>query len=69
MQRGERMTLERPVWEQRERALWAEASTLDPAGDDAVAALRGEAIEVMPCVPLTRRVLASATAPLLPVAH
>ena len=60
---------ERPVWEQRERALWAEAAILDPAGDDAVAALRDEAIEVMPCVPLTRRVLASATAPLLPVAH
>ncbi len=60
---------ERPVWEQRERALWAEAAILDPAGDDAVAALRDEAIEVMPCVPLTRRVLASATAPPLRVAH
>ena len=60
---------ERPVWEQRERALWAAAAILDPAGDDAVAALRDEAIEVMPYVPLTRRVLASATAPPLPVAH
>ena len=55
--------VERPVWEQRERALWAEAAILDPAGDDAVAALRDEAIEELPHVPLTRRVLASATAP------
>ena len=55
--------VERPVWEQRERALWSEAAILDPAGDDAVASLRDEAIEVMPHVPLTRRVLASATAP------
>ena len=50
------------LWEQRERTLWAEAAILDPAGDDAVASLRAEAIEVMPHVPLTRRVLASATA-------
>ena len=55
--------VERPRWEQRERALWAEAATLDPAGDDAVASLRDEAIEVLPHVPLTRRVLASATVP------
>ena len=54
--------VERPAWEQRERALWAEAAILDPAGDDAVASLRDEAIEVLPHVPLTRRVLASATA-------
>ncbi len=59
---------ERPAWEQRERTLWAEAAILDPAGDDAVASLRAEAIEVMPHVPLTRRVLASATAPAQPVA-
>ena len=46
-------------------ALRAEAATLDRAGDDAVAALRDEVIEVRPCVPLRRRVLASVTAPRL----
>ena len=55
--------VERPLWEQQERALWAEAAVLDPAGDEAVAALRDEAIEELPHVPLTRRVLASAAAP------
>ena len=54
--------VERPRWEQRERALFAEAAVLDPAGDEAVAALRDEAIEELPHIPLTRRVLASATA-------
>ncbi len=57
------VVIERPGWEQRERALWAEAAMLDPAGDNAVAALRDEAIQQTPHVPLTRRVLASATAP------
>ncbi len=55
--------VERPAWEQRERALWAEAAVLDPSGDDALASLRDEAIQELPHVPLTRRVLASATAP------
>ena len=61
--------VERPGWEQQERALWAEAANLDPAGDDAVTALRDEAIEELPHVPLTRRVLASATAPPHPLAY
>ena len=61
--------VERPLWEQQERALWAEAAALDPAGDDAIAALRDEAIEELPHVPLTRRVLASAAAPLRPPAY
>ena len=55
--------VERPQWEQKEQALFAEAAILDPAGDDAIASLRDEAIEELPHVPLTRRVLASATAP------
>jgi ubiquinone/menaquinone biosynthesis C-methylase UbiE len=55
--------VERQEWEQKERALWAAAAAVDPAGDEAVASLRDEAIEEMPHVPLTRRVLASATAP------
>ena len=61
--------VERPGWEQRERALWVEAAIVDPAGDDAVAALRDEAIEVLPHVPFTRQVLASATAPPHPLAY
>ena len=61
--------VERPVWEHRERALWADAAIVDPAGDDAIASLRDEAIEVIPHIPFTRRVLASATAPLHEVAH
>ena len=55
--------VERPAWEQKERALWAEAAILDPAGDDAIASLRDEAIGELPHLPFTRRVLASATAP------
>jgi SAM-dependent methyltransferase len=55
--------VERPAWEQKERALFAEAAVLDPAGDDAVASLRDEAIGELPHLPFTRRVLASATAP------
>ncbi len=55
--------VERPAWEQIERALFAEAAVLDPAGDEALASLRDEAIEELPHLALTRRVLASATAP------
>ena len=53
---------EKPLWEQREQALFAAAAGLDPAGDDAIAALRDEAIGELPHLPFTRRVLASATA-------
>jgi SAM-dependent methyltransferase len=55
--------IERPLWEQRERALFGEAADLDPAGDDAIASLRDEAIAELPHLSLTRRVLASARAP------
>jgi SAM-dependent methyltransferase len=59
--------VERPLWEQRELALFGEAANLDPAGDDAIASLRDEAITELPHLPLTRRVLASATTPRDPV--
>jgi SAM-dependent methyltransferase len=57
------VVVERPAWERAERALFEAAAGLDPAGDDALVALRDEAIEVLPDLPHTRRVLASATAP------
>ena len=53
---------DKPLWEQQEQALFAAAAVVDPAGDDAVAALRDEATGELPHLPFTRRVLASATA-------
>jgi SAM-dependent methyltransferase len=55
------VVVERPLWSQREAALFTEAANLDPDGDDAIAALRDEALSELPHLPVTRRVLASAT--------
>ena len=55
--------VEQPMWMERERALWAEAADLDVGGDDALASLHDEAVAMLPLVSITRRVLASATAP------
>jgi SAM-dependent methyltransferase len=53
---------ERPDWWSVETAMWAEAAALDPGEDAALRALHDEGVKVLPLRPLTRRVIASATA-------
>jgi hypothetical protein len=60
--------VEQPMWMEMERALWVESADLDTAGDDALASLHDEAVAMLPLVPITRRVLASATASHSPLA-
>lgn len=57
---------ERPKWRERERAIWEEASTLDPGDDPALHSFRGEAASSLGHIDLLRRVLAVATRPLPP---
>ena len=54
---------ERPGWRDQERAMWAEAAALDPGDDPALRAFREEALRAPLIMDLTRRVMASATAP------
>lgn len=53
---------ERPQWRSAERAMWEEASALDPAGDADLQSLHDEGIRVLAGFDLMRRVLATATA-------
>ncbi|MBO0826027.1 MAG: class I SAM-dependent methyltransferase, partial [Actinobacteria bacterium] len=57
---------ERPAWRDAERAMWQEAAALTPGDDPALQSLHGEATRVLPTLDLTRRVLATATAPVQP---
>ena len=54
---------DRPLWRDRERAMWAEAAALDPGGDPALISFRDEGVRSPLVVELTRRVMATATAP------
>ena len=54
---------ERPGWRDRERAMWEEAAALDPGDDPALRAFHEEAVRAPLIMDLTRRVMASATAP------
>ncbi len=54
---------ERPGWRDRERAMWKEAAALDPGDDPALRAFHEEGVRSLPILNLTRRVMATATAP------
>ena len=54
---------ERPTWRGQERAMWAEAAALDPGDDPALRAFHEEGVQAPLKMDLTRRVMASATAP------
>ena len=54
---------ERPGWRDQERAMWEEAAALDPGDDPALRAFHEEAARAPLVMDLTRRVMASATAP------
>ena len=54
---------ERPGWRDHERAMWEEAAALDPGDDPALRAFHEEGVSSLPMLDLTRRVMASATAP------
>jgi len=60
---GEIEVRERPGWRDRERAMWQEAAALDPGGDPALRAFHEEGVRSLPILDLTRRVMATATAP------
>jgi hypothetical protein len=52
---------EKPIWYERELAMWNEAAALDPGDDPALQALREEALWVLDRPPGTRRVMGAAT--------
>jgi hypothetical protein len=54
---------DRPGWRTSEQAMWEEAAALDPGDDAALQSLHDEALETLPFIDLTRRVMATATAP------
>ena len=54
---------EQTAWRDNERAMWEEAAALDPGGDPALQSLHDEGVRVLPQLDLTRRVMATATAP------
>jgi SAM-dependent methyltransferase len=54
---------ERPGWRDHERAMWEEAAALDSGDDPALRAFHEEGVSSLPMLDLTRRVMASATAP------
>ncbi|HEY8471998.1 MAG TPA: class I SAM-dependent methyltransferase [Natronosporangium sp.] len=53
---------ERPDWHAVEHAMWREAAALDPGDDAALRSFHDEGVRVLEFGPLTRRVIASATA-------
>lgn len=53
---------ERPHWREAERAMWEEASALDPGDDPGLRSLHDEGVRVLLGFDLMRRVLATATA-------
>ena len=54
---------DRPAWQETERAMWAEAATLDPGDDPALVSFRNEGLRAPIVLELSRRVMATATAP------
>lgn len=60
---GEVEVLERPGWRATERAMWEEAAALSPGDDPALQSFHDEGVRVLDSVALTRRVVATATAP------
>ena len=54
---------DRPLWRARERAMWAEAAALDPGEDPALKSFHEEGLRAPVVMDLTRRVMATATAP------
>jgi SAM-dependent methyltransferase len=54
---------DRPLWRDRERAMWAEAVALDPGEDPALKSFHDEGLRAPVVMELTRRVMATATAP------
>jgi hypothetical protein len=54
---------DRPQWRDRERAMWAEAAALDPGDDPALISFHDEGLRSPLVLELTRRVMATATAP------
>jgi SAM-dependent methyltransferase len=54
---------ERPGWRDQERAMMEEAAALDPGDDPALRSFHEEALRAPLILDLTRRVMASATAP------
>lgn len=55
--------LDRPVWRERERALWAEAAGLDPGSDPSLQSFHAEGVRTLQTFGHLRRVLAIAVAP------
>jgi SAM-dependent methyltransferase len=53
---------DRPGWRARERAMWAEAASLDPGDDPAMRSFRDEGARSLAIFDLLRRVMATATA-------
>ena len=60
---GEVQVRDRPDWRARERAMWQEAAALDPSTDPALISFHEEALRSPLIDELTRRVMATATAP------
>jgi SAM-dependent methyltransferase len=60
---GEVEVRDRPAWRDAEHAMWAEAAALDPGDDPALISFRNEALRSPTVIELTRRVIATATAP------
>jgi len=60
---GEVEVRDHPQWQATERAMWEEAAALDPGDDPALISFRNEALRSPTVIDLTRRVVATATAP------
>ncbi len=54
---------DRPGWQARERAMWAEAAEISPGDDPALQSFRDEGVRSLETFALIRRVMATATAP------
>ena len=54
---------DRPRWRAGERAMWEEAASLSPGDDPALHSLHDEGVDSLEVFGLTRRVIATATAP------
>jgi hypothetical protein len=52
-----------PGWQACERAMWQEAAAFDPGSDPALQSFHGEGMRSLEILDLTRRVIATATAP------
>lgn len=55
--------LHRPAWTAAEVSFWTTAAALDPDGDPAMAALRDEAVELLPLASALKRLLVVARTP------